>query len=204
MRLSLAAILAAVLATTHLHAQEAPSPTLHPQPPPLPPNPPPTSRLPPSTSPPALVDTYFSVRDANGYVLNLTPADCRVLDNHQPQTIKTLTQEKNLPLTIGILLDTSGSQQRVLPAEQQSAIRFLKDVLTPKDLAFLITFDVNVDLLADDTNSVPELTRAINSASINAASASSGRPPSVEAPFPPPTPAAPSSTTPSSSPPTTS
>ncbi|MGA7155897.1 MAG: VWA domain-containing protein, partial [Acidobacteriaceae bacterium] len=135
-----------------------------------------------------LVQTYLSVRYKSGYVLNLTPADCRVLDDHTPQTIKTLTQEKNLPLTIGILLDTSGSQQRVLPLEQQSAIRFLKDVLTPpagsRDLAFLITFDVNVDLQADLTNSLPELTTAIDHATINAASASVGLPGLGGGPFP--------------------
>jgi VWFA-related protein len=169
-------LLATLLATATLHAQEAPEPDA----------PPPASTAPAQSTPDQqaptlrlsarLVDTYFSVRDATGYVLNLTPADCQVSDNHQPQTIKTLTQEKDLPLTIGLLLDTSGSQLKVLPTEQQSAIRFLKDVLTPKDLAFLISFDVNVDQLADDTNSVPELTRAINAASINAASASSGPP----------------------------
>jgi VWFA-related protein len=173
-----------LFAATALHAQEAPTPDA---PPPastataLPPSATATQTLHLSTR---LVDTYFSVRDASGYVLNLTPSDCIVLDDHQAQTIKTLTQEKNLPLTIGILLDTSGSQQRVLPLEQQSATRFLKDVLTPKDLAFLISFDVNVDLLSDDTNSLPELTHAINAASINAASASSGVPGIGGGPFP--------------------
>ncbi len=181
---TLALLLAALPFGAPLHAQEAPTPDA----------PPPASKAPALPSPAAaaqtlhlstrLVDTYFSVRDANGYVLNLTPSDCRVLDDHQPQTIQTLTQEKNLPLTIGLLLDTSGSQQRVLPLEQQSANRFLKAVLQPKDLAFLLSFDVNVDLLADDTNSLPELTRAIDAATINAASASSGPPGIGGGPFP--------------------
>jgi VWFA-related protein len=174
MRLALAFL--ALLATATLHAQEAPDPDAPPPASTAPAQPAPDLHAPTLRLSTRLVDTYFSVRDANGYVLNLTPADCQVLDSHQPQTIKTLTQEKNLPLTIGLLLDTSGSQQKVLPTEQQSAIRFLKDVLTPKDLAFLISFDVNVDQLADDTNSVPELTRAIQAATINAASASSGPP----------------------------
>ena len=183
MRLA-APILAALLTTATLRAQEAPSPDAPPPASTAPAEPAPELHAPTLHLSTRLVDTWFSVRDANGYVLNLTPSDCRVLDDHQPQTIKTLTQEKNLPLTIGILLDTSGSQQRVLPLEQQSAIRFLKDVLTPKDLAFLITFDVNVDLQADDTNSLPELTRAINAASINAASASAGLPGIGGGPFP--------------------
>jgi VWFA-related protein len=58
----------------------------------------------------------------------------------------------------------------VLPLEQDSGSRFLKEVLTPKDEAFLISFDVNVDMLADYTNSASELRRAINKATINTGS----------------------------------
>jgi VWFA-related protein len=123
-----------------------------------------------------LVNIYFSARDKNGFVTSLGRDDCQVYEDNKEQTIKNLTQEKNLPLTIGILLDTSGSQQRVLPLEQDSGSRFIKEVLTPKDDAFLISFDVNVDLLADFTNSPRELTRALMKASINTASSSAGIP----------------------------
>jgi VWFA-related protein len=123
-----------------------------------------------------LVNVYFSVRDKNGFVTGLTQNDCQIAEDNKPQTIKRLTQEKNLPLTIGILLDTSGSQTNVLPLEQDSGSRFLREVITPKDEAFLISFDVNVDLLADYTNSPNELRRAINKASINTASSSGGIP----------------------------
>ncbi len=131
-----------------------------------------------------LVDVYFSVHDKTGFITNLTKNDCQVAEDHNPQTIKRLTQEKNLPLTIGILLDTSGSQTNVLPLEQESGARFLKEVLHPKDEAFLISFDVNVDLLSDYTNSANELRRAINKASINAASSSAGIPGIGGGPFP--------------------
>jgi VWFA-related protein len=114
-----------------------------------------------------LVNLYMSVRDKNGYITNLHKDDCSILENKEPQKIKNFTQEKNLPLTIGILLDTSGSQMNVLPLEQQSGAEFLKDVITPKDEAFLISFDINVDLLADYTNSPRELARAMNKAQIN-------------------------------------
>ncbi len=114
-----------------------------------------------------LVNLYFSVRDKNGYITNLTKNDCTIFEDHIPQTIKKFTQEKNLPLTIGILLDTSGSQQTVLPMEQAAGAEFLKDVLTPKDEAFLISFDINVDLLADYTNSPREIQRAMDKAQIN-------------------------------------
>lgn len=131
-----------------------------------------------------LVNVYFSVRDKNGFVTGLTKDSCQIAEDHQPQTIKRMTQEKNLPLTIGILLDTSGSQKNVLPLEQESGARFLREVLTPKDEAFLISFDVNVDLLSDYTNSAAELRRAIDKASINEASSSAGVPGIGGGPFP--------------------
>jgi VWFA-related protein len=114
-----------------------------------------------------LVNVYFSVRDKNGFITNLHKDDCAILENKELQKTKNFTQEKNLPLTIGILLDTSGSQMNVLPLEQQSGAEFLKDVLTPKDEAFLISFDINVNLLADYTNSPREIKRSIDSAVIN-------------------------------------
>ncbi len=149
------------------HAQEAPSPG-------GPPPPSSASSQPDDDSPVAtlkvkvnLVNVYFSVRDKNGYITNLKKDDCSIEEDKVPQTIKNFTQEKNLPLTIGILLDTSGSQKYVLPFEQEAGAEFLKDVLTPKDEAFLISFDVNVDLLADYTNSPREIRRAMDKASIN-------------------------------------
>jgi VWFA-related protein len=114
-----------------------------------------------------LVNVYFSVRDKSGFITNLHKDDCSIFEDKAPQKTKNFTQEKNLPLTIGILLDTSGSQRNVLPLEQQSGAEFLKDVLTPKDEAFLISFDINVNLLADYTNSPREIKRSIDSAEIN-------------------------------------
>jgi VWFA-related protein len=154
-------------ATPRAHAQEAPSPG----------GPPPASDAPPApveglgvstlNVKTSLVNVFFSVRDKQGYITNMTKNSCNVFEDKAPQTIKNFTQEKNLPLTIGILLDTSGSQKNVLPLEQQSGATFLKDVLTKKDEAFLISFDVNVDLLSDYTNSPREIERAMNQASIN-------------------------------------
>jgi len=114
-----------------------------------------------------LVNIYFSVRDKNGFSTNLQKDDCQIFEDKAPQKTKNFTQEKNLPLTIGILLDTSGSMQNVLPMEQDAGAEFLKDVLTPKDEAFLISFDINIDLLADYTNNPRELKRALEKASIN-------------------------------------
>jgi VWFA-related protein len=155
-----------------LHAQEAPSPG----------GPPPASKA--EAQPVDIGDTetlkvtvnlvnlYFSVRDKNGFITNLHKDDCSIYEDKALQKTKNFTQEKNLPLTIGILLDTSGSQIHVLPLEQQSGAEFLKDVLTPKDEAFLISFDINVNLLADYTNSPREIRRAIDSAEINTGASS--------------------------------
>src|SRR6266852_886312 len=150
-----------------LHAQEAPSPG----------GPPPASSAAPQPVQGEdvqtlkvnvnLVNVYFSVRDKSGYITNLHKDDCSIYEDKALQKTKNFTQEKNLPLTIGILLDTSGSQMNVLPLEQTSGAEFLKDVLTPKDEAFLISFDINVNLLADYTNSPREIRRAIDSAQIN-------------------------------------
>ncbi|WP_263411561.1 VWA domain-containing protein [Terriglobus tenax] len=123
-----------------------------------------------------LVNTYFSVRDKNGFITDLTKDACIVREDGVEQKIKNFTTEKNLPLTVGILLDTSGSMERVLPMEQDSGSEFLKGMLTPKDEAFLITFDVNVDLLADYTSSSRELDRQIHKARVNTASSSGGVP----------------------------
>lgn len=117
-----------------------------------------------------LVSLYFTVRDKhNGLVANLIKDDCNIFEDKQPQTIKTFTAETDQPLTLGILLDTSGSQQNVLPMEQQAADDFLKQVLRTKDEAFLVTFDVNVSLEQDFTSSASQLARAIDKAQINTA-----------------------------------
>jgi len=150
-----------------LYAQEAPSPG----------GPPPATDAPPipvaDIDSPAikvnvnLVNLYFSARDKEGFITNLVKEDCSLTEDKTPQTIKNFTKEKNLPLTIGLLLDTSGSQMNVLPLEQQSGATFLRNVLTPKDEAFLISFDINVDLLADYTNRASEIQHALNKAQIN-------------------------------------
>jgi VWFA-related protein len=161
------ALLSLTLLPAAALAQEAPSPG----------GPPPASDAPAvpqnDTDAPTLnvnvnlVNLYFSARDKDGFVTNLVKNDCALTEDKVPQTIKNFTQEKSLPLTIGILLDTSGSQQNVLPLEQDAGATFLRNVLTPKDEAFLISFDINVDLLSDYTNRASEIKRAMDKATIN-------------------------------------
>jgi VWFA-related protein len=68
---------------------------------------------------------------------------------------------------LGLLIDTSGSQTRVLPMEKEVGAAFLRDVLTPKDLAFLINFDISVDLLQDYTSDAARIQRAMEKTRIN-------------------------------------
>jgi VWFA-related protein len=117
-----------------------------------------------------LVDVFFTVKDkAGNLVPHLTRDDCTVSEDREPQKLKSFVAETNQPLTLGILLDTSGSQYQVLPLEQDAGSQFLARVLRQKDEAFLLSFDVNVDLLQDFTNSPRLLTRAMSKAEINTA-----------------------------------
>ena len=117
-----------------------------------------------------LVDVFFTVKDKQGgLVPHLNRDDCAISEDKQPQTLKNFVAETHLPLTLGILLDTSGSQYRVLPLEQDAGGQFLEQVITKKDEAFVLSFDVNVDLLQDYTNSARLLTRALSKAEINTA-----------------------------------
>jgi len=117
-----------------------------------------------------LVDLFFTAKDKNGNLVpHLTEGDCSVTEDKVPQKLKNFVAETNQPLTLGILLDTSGSQYQVLPLEQQAGSQFLDRVLKKKDQAFLLSFDVNVDILQDFTNSPHLLTHAMDKAQINTA-----------------------------------
>lgn len=117
-----------------------------------------------------LVSLFFTARDKhNGLIPTLSKSDCNIFEDKQPQTIKSFNAETDLPLTLGIMLDTSGSQTNVLPLEQQSGGEFLHQIMRQKDQAFVVTFDVDVDLAQDFTNNVNELTRALDKAEINTA-----------------------------------
>lgn len=124
-----------------------------------------------------VVQLFFNVKDKKGGLIpNLTKSDFDVFEDGKPQTIKYFTAESDLPLTLGILIDSSGSQQRVLPMEKEVGANFLNEILRPKDEAFVISFDVDVNLLQDFTNSGHALRTALNSATINAPTSSCGIP----------------------------
>lgn len=122
-----------------------------------------------------VVQLFFNVKDKKGGLIpNLAKNDFQIFEDGKQQTIKYFAAESNLPLTLGILIDSSGSQARVLDMEKQVGGDFLSQILRDKDLAFVISFDVDVDLLQDFTSSVHLLKTALNSAKINTAGGGGG------------------------------
>jgi VWFA-related protein len=119
-----------------------------------------------------LVSLYFDVRDKKNLLIpHLTRDECQVFEDKVAQTLKNFTAEVDQPLTLGIMLDTSGSQRNVLPLEQQTGAEFLKRILRQKDQAFLVSFDVDINLLSDFTSNASVLARDLDKAEINVGSA---------------------------------
>ncbi len=115
-----------------------------------------------------VVNVFFNVKDKRGaLILGLTKTDFEIYEDGKPQTIKYFSAESNQPLTLGLLLDTSPSVARVVDAEKDVGMAFLDNVLGPKDLAFVINFNVNVELLQDFTNARDRLRRAFQRAKMN-------------------------------------
>ncbi len=115
-----------------------------------------------------VVQLFFNVKDKHGALIpNLTKDDFDIFEDGQKQTVKYFTPETNLPLTLGILIDSSGSQLHVLDMEKEVGGAFLKQVLTDKDLAFVLDFDVDASLIQDYTRDVQRLQKALNSVKIN-------------------------------------
>ncbi len=114
-----------------------------------------------------VVQLFFNVKDKKGALIpNQTKDDFEILEDAKPQTIKYFAAESNLPLTLGILIDSSPSQQRVLEMEKEVGGSFLSNILREKDEAFVISFDERADLLQDFTNSTRRLKQALNQAQI--------------------------------------
>ena len=112
------------------------------------------------------VPLLFTVTDKkNRFITDLERDDFQVFDNGKKQAIREFVRESDLPLRIGIILDTSNSVRTRFRFEQEAAIEFVRSVLLEeKDKAFLVTFDTRAELLVDFTNSVERLAEGIRSA----------------------------------------
>jgi VWFA-related protein len=110
-----------------------------------------------------VVNLLATVRDRDGrFIRDLTKDDFVVEEDGHPQTIRYFAQESNLPLSIGVMVDTSCSQIRVLEAERAASYKFLDEVLRGDDVAFVLHFDYKVSLLQGFTSSRDELTTAFS------------------------------------------
>jgi VWFA-related protein len=109
------------------------------------------------------VSVLATVRDKHGKIIsNLTKDDFQLDEDGRPQTINFFAHESDLPLRLGLLVDTSLSQRRVLDQERSASYSFLDKLLRQdKDLAFVIHFDREVELLQDFTPSRPQLQAAL-------------------------------------------
>jgi VWFA-related protein len=109
-----------------------------------------------------VVNLFATVRDNKGKIIrDLSQDDFTLEEDGRPQTIRYFSRESNLPLTLGLLVDTSGSMRRVLGEERTASYRFLDQVLSAKDKAFVIHFDREVELLEDLTSSRKRLEDAL-------------------------------------------
>jgi len=115
-----------------------------------------------------LVNLFVTVRDKNKRIIaDLKQEDFKVSEDNQDQKIAFFSKEVALPITLALLLDTSGSEQFMLPAIQDAGSSFLSRVLRKGDEALVMSFDSDVDLLSDFTEDRAQLDRAVHRSRIN-------------------------------------
>src|SRR5882724_1683322 len=109
-----------------------------------------------------VVNILCTVYDQRGaLVTDLKQEDFKIFENGKPQQIRYFARETNLPLTLALLLDVSGSVQRFVELEKNTAARFLEAVLRPDDQALLMGFSSTIILWQDLTPSGPLLSAAL-------------------------------------------
>src|SRR6201987_290205 len=105
-----------------------------------------------------LVNVAFSARDSRGALVeNLTKDDVEVFEDAVPQKISFFAHSVDVPLTLGLIVDFSGSQDQFSKQHQHDLEVFLKDILGPKDRVFMICFGNHLRLVSDFSQSGPEL-----------------------------------------------
>jgi VWFA-related protein len=116
----------------------------------------------------SLVNLFATVRDKNKKIMaNLKQEDFRISEDNQDQKIAFFSKEVALPITLALLLDTSGSEQEMLGAIQEAGSGFIGRVIRKGDEALVMSFDSNVDLMSDWTDERSQLERAIRKTRIN-------------------------------------
>ena len=109
------------------------------------------------------VNMLFSVTDKRGhFVTDLNRSDFTVFENKKPQKILEFTSESDLPLRLGILIDTSNSIRDRFHFQQEAATNFINGVMRPQDRAVVVSFDTAAELVADLTNDTHVLENAVH------------------------------------------
>jgi VWFA-related protein len=110
-----------------------------------------------------LVNLLATVLNKKGEIIrDLAKDDFSLAENGRPQTIRYFSRESDLPLTLGLMVDTSMSQQRVMDAERGACLRFLDQVLREtKDQVFIMQFDMTVHMSQALTSSIRKLDDAL-------------------------------------------
>ena len=115
-----------------------------------------------------LVNVFVTVRSKDhSIVTGLTKDDFKVYEDGVEQKVEFFSRETDVPITLAMLMDTSGSMYRILSAEKEAASRFVREVLRRKDEAMVMSFDTDVDMLTDFTEDPSTLDEGINRAQIN-------------------------------------
>jgi Ca-activated chloride channel homolog len=105
-----------------------------------------------------LVNVAFTARDAKGALIeNLTKDDVELYEDAVPQKIEFFSKSTDLPLTLALIMDVSGSQEHFEKKHEKDLEVFLREVLGPNDRAFLVCFGNHLRLVSDYTNSPPEI-----------------------------------------------
>jgi len=164
-RRSLLSALTLLPAASLLRGRQAPPAAAAPPPAaPTPGQPPPTY-----TTEVKVVNIFATVRDKKGQIVKDLNKEDFVLDEEgRPQVIRYFARETDLPLTLGLMVDTSASQRNAINDERSASSRFFDQVLRQdRDLAFVIHFDKEVELLQDLTPSREKLQKALDELQVN-------------------------------------
>ena len=111
-----------------------------------------------------LIDTTLSVHDADGRIVTgLTQGDFTVVEDGVPQKIRFFAHDTQLPLSIGLIIDESGSQEKFVKEHEKDIEAFLHQVLEPNDQAFAVCFGNHLRLVSNATSSAPAIMDGIRS-----------------------------------------
>src|SRR5687768_15597820 len=108
------------------------------------------------------VNMQFTVSDKKGrFITNLTKDDFEIIEEKRPQTIVEFVAESDLPLRLGVVIDTSNSIRERFKFQQEAAVEFITSVMRPQDRAVVVSFDTGPELVADLTGDTGKLSQAV-------------------------------------------